>query len=350
MSSINVQQYQSLPQGFGSGNGGTQQGQVGHMQQPAQQQQQAFMLHQHQMHNQRLIDEGILHGMQGQGAGKNLQESAANAPTHGTPPTTGWGEPPIPSSHAPNNWGAANIGPNGAHNNISAGPETPPSMHPGAGGGPTGPPPHVLSDGMGGSIKDANWGNPNIYSAPPPSHFSAVHGGGGGNSGMPYESNRGRGGRGGHHGSSFGRSAGSGTSREPYNRDLTVADSNIGTHHSDRGAFGNRGRGTLNRGGRGGRGGGSYGGPPLDHTQEKNTYFTIYRAFACIIFIFNVTEYLQDMKMTQLYTLYIHLLMGKNRVCFSRRWAHFTNPAMPLSGWLLIKGNQGFLKKCSMSR
>ena len=269
MSSVNVQQYQSLPQGFGSGNGGTQQGQVGHMQQPAQQQQQAFMLHQHQMHNQRLIDEGLLHGMQGQGAGKNLQESAANAPTHGTPPTTGWGEPPIPSSHAPNNWGAANIGPNGAHNNISAGPETPPSMHPGAGGGPTGPPPHVLSDGMGGSIKDANWGNPNLYSAPPPSHFSAVHGGGG-NSGMPYESNRGRGGRGGHHGGSFGRTAGSGTTREPYNRDLAVADSNIGTHQSDRGAFGNRSRGTINRGGRGGRGGGSYGGPPLDHSQEKN--------------------------------------------------------------------------------
>ena len=63
---------------------------------------------------------------------------------------------------------------------------------------------------------------------------------------MPYESNRGRGGRGGHHGGSFGRTAGSGTSREPYNRDLTVADTNIGTHHSDRGAFGNRGRGTIN--------------------------------------------------------------------------------------------------------
>merc|ERR1712226_1628909 len=41
-------------------------------------------------------------------------------------------------------------------------------------------------------------------------------------------------------------------------------------HHSDRGSFGGRGRGAMNRGGRGGRGGGNYGGPPPDHSQEKN--------------------------------------------------------------------------------
>ena len=110
----NPQQFQNIHPNFGGGNGGNQQGQLGQIQQQSQQQQ-AFMMHQQQMHNQRMLDEGLVHGIQGQ-PGKSLQENSTN----GTPPTTGWGEPPAPSSHAPNNWGSASIGPQ-SHTNINAG-------------------------------------------------------------------------------------------------------------------------------------------------------------------------------------------------------------------------------------
>ena len=201
-----------------------------------------------------MLDESLVHGIQGQ-PGKTLQESSTN----GTPPTTGWGEPPAPSSHAPNNWGTANIGPQ-SHANITGGSGTPPNMHTGPGGGP---PPNVMNDGIGGSNKDGNWGGANIYSAPPPSHIGASHTGGAGN--MHFDSHRGRGN---HHGS-FGRASNHGV-REHFGRDGPASDSSMAPHHSDRGSFGGRGRGAMNRGGRGGRGGGNYGGPPPDHSQEKN--------------------------------------------------------------------------------
>lgn len=256
-----------MPPSFG-GNGGGQ-GQIGQMQQPAQQQQQqAFMMHQQQMHNQRLIDEGLIHGLQAQGAGKTMQDNVASATNQGTPPTTGWGEPPAPSSHAPNNWGAANIGPQGSHANIPVGSCTPPNIHTGPGGGPAGPPPNVMTEGLSGPHKDGNWGNSNLYSAPPPSHLGAAHGSGVGTGGMHFEHQSGRGGRGGHLGNTgFGRNMGPPNIREPYGRELP--DSSTATLHTDRGGFGGRGRGAVNRGGRGGRGG-NYEGPPRDHTTEKN--------------------------------------------------------------------------------
>jgi len=268
-----MQQYQSLPPSFGGGNGGGQQGQLGQMQQPAQhQQQQAFMMHQQQIHNQRLIDEGLMHGIQGQGTGKNMLDNTTSVATHGSP-TTGWGEPPTPSSHAPNNWGATNMGPQVAHTNMQGGSGTPPNMHTGLGGGSAGLPPNVMGDGMSVPHKDGNWGN-SLYSAPPPSHLGGSHGGGAGTGGMHFESQRGRGaggGRGNHLASSgFGHSAGPTGVREPYGREGHISEGAVGPHQSDRGGFGGRGRGAMNRGSRGGRGGGSYGGPPLDHSQEKN--------------------------------------------------------------------------------
>ena len=265
-----IQQYQSLPPSFGGGNGGGQQGQLGQMQQPAShQQQQAFMMHQQQIHNQRLIDEGLLHGLQGQGSGKNILDNNTNATAHGTPPTTGWGEPPTPSSHAPNNWGATNMGPQVAHNNMPVGSGTPPNMHTGHGGGSAGLPPNVMSDGISVPHKEGNWGN-NLYSAPPP-HLGAAHGGGAGAGGMHFESQRGRGGRGNHlASSSFGRNTGPTGARESYGREGNISENAIGPQQSERGGFGGRGRGAMNRGNRGGRGGGNFGGPPLDHSQEKN--------------------------------------------------------------------------------
>merc|ERR1712173_316081 len=85
---------------------------------------------------------------------------------------------------------------------------------------------------------------------------------------MPFEHQKGRGGRGANFiNTGFGRNMGPPNIREPYGRE--GPDSSTGNVHTDRGGFGGRGRGTMNRGGRGGRGG-NYGGPPLDHTQEKN--------------------------------------------------------------------------------
>ena len=69
----NPQQFQNIHPNFGGGNGGNQQGQLGQIQQQSQQQQ-AFMMHQQQMHNQRMLDEGLVHGIQGQ-PGKSLQEN-----------------------------------------------------------------------------------------------------------------------------------------------------------------------------------------------------------------------------------------------------------------------------------
>ena len=146
----NPQQFQNINPNFGGGNSGNQQGHLGQLQQPSQQQQ-AFMMHQQQLHNQRLLDEGIAQGIQGQ-PGKSLLQEAS---TNGTPPTTGWGEPPAPSSNAPNNWGSANIGQQ-SHANISAGSGTPPNMHTGPGVGQAGPPSNLLHDGIGGPNKDGN--------------------------------------------------------------------------------------------------------------------------------------------------------------------------------------------------
>ena len=263
-----MQQFQALPPSFGGGNTSGQQGQMGHMHQPGQQQQQqqAFMMHQQQLHNQRLIDEGIIQGMQGPGTGKSLHDNAANATAHGTPPNTGWGEPPTPSSHAPNNWGTANMGPHAGHpHNIPGGSGTPPNLHTGPiGGGQLGFPPNAINDGMGGPHKEGGWNNPNLYSAPPPSHIGPPHGGGSGPGGMHFEGHRGRGGN---RGGGFGRGR-PGDDREPYHHESHVSDGSMG-HLSDRGGYGGRGRGSMGRGGRGGRGRGSYAGPPLDHTQEK---------------------------------------------------------------------------------
>ena len=250
----NPQQFQNIHPNFGGGNGGNQEGHMSQLQQ-ASQQQQAFMMHQQQLHNQRMLDEGIAQGLQG----KSLHEASTN----GTPPTTGWGEPPTPSSNAPNNWGSANIGPQ-SHTNISAGSGTPPNIHTGPGVGAAGPPPHLMNEGIGGPNKDGNWGGANLYSAPPPSHVGSSHTGGAGIGNMHFESHRGRGN---HHGG-FGRNANH-NNREPYGRDGPMSESSVPHHHSDRGSFGGRGRGGMNRGGRGGRGG-NFGGPPQDHSQEKN--------------------------------------------------------------------------------
>ena len=211
-----------------------QQQQMGHIQQfqtlpppnfgQQQTQQAAFMVHQQQMHNQRIFDEGHIQGLQG-GATKAMHDGSSNAPAHGTPPSTGWGEPPTPSSHAHNNWGAGS--------QVMSG--TPPNLS----NGPLVPPPNL--DGRG-------WGNPN-FSAPPP-----------GQVGMQFEAPQ-RIGRGGPRGG-FGRGG--------HVHPASLDGGQLPSQASERGRGGRGGRGGNFGGGRSQGRGGNFGGPPVDHTQEKN--------------------------------------------------------------------------------